>query len=229
MSEDKYIRCKNITKTYHGRTGPKEALKDVSFEINRGENIGILGHNGAGKSTLIRILSGSEKQSSGSIDRKMSLSWPLAFHGGFHSSLTGVDNVKFLSRVYQVDFKETLEFVRDFSELGKDLREPFKAYSSGMMAKLAFSLTLAIDFDCLLVDEVLSVGDAKFQQKCHDYIGDKLQDRSLILVSHHPDVIRNYCDKACILHQGHMFETEDIDRAYHDYDGLVNEYFKKQN
>ena len=133
------IRLDGVVKKYRTRVGLHTVLDSVSLEVKKGDKVGILGKNGAGKSTLIRIISGAELPNSGRVVRGMSVSWPLAFSGAFQGSLTGLDNTRFLCRVYAADVTEVLPFVEEFSELGKYLREPVKTYSSGMRARLAFA------------------------------------------------------------------------------------------
>lgn len=211
------ISVKNVSKRYKTNNGWKTVLKDVSFELKKGEKIGILGRNGAGKSTLIRLMSGVEPPTTGQIDRKMSISWPLAFSGAFQGSLTGIDNLRFVSRIYGADFDYVKSFTEEFSELGEYLYEPVKSYSSGMKARLAFALSLSIEFDCYLIDEVIAVGDARFAAKCKYELFEKRQDRSLILVSHTPSSIKEYCDSAMVLEEGIMHRFDTIDNAYNFY------------
>jgi capsular polysaccharide transport system ATP-binding protein len=193
-------------------------LDRVSFRLERGRNVGILGRNGAGKSTLIRLLSGAEGPTSGHIHREMSVSWPLAFGGAFHGNLTGLDNLKFICRVYGVDHKTLVPFVEEFTELGSYFREPVRHYSHGMLTRLAFALSMAIEFDCFLIDEAMVVGDARFHERCHHELFHKRRDRAFILVSHDPGVIRLYCERACVLVDGHLHEFDSVDEAYRFYE-----------
>ncbi len=208
------IEILNLTKVYPMREGHNTVLDDINFTIQPGEKIGILGRNGAGKSTLIRILSGAERPTKGTIKRGMSLSWPLAFGGAFQSSLTGIDNLKFICRIYGVQYKDKISYVQEFSELGEYLREPVKSYSSGMRARLAFAISMAVEFDCFLIDEIISVGDARFHAKCQNELFEKRSDRGFIIVSHETHNIRDHCTKACVLHNGKLHEFSDIDTAY---------------
>ncbi|NML25947.1 ABC transporter ATP-binding protein [Zoogloea dura] len=212
------ITCVNLTKKYKTRSGFNVCIDDVSFSVQKGERLGILGKNGSGKSTLIRLIAGVDAPTSGHVKREMSVSWPLAFDGGFQGSLSGIDNIKFVSRIYGMDFKTCRDFVSDFSELGKSLWEPVKHYSSGMRSRLAFALTLSVDFDCVLIDEVISVGDSRFQQKCHDELFVKRPERSIILVSHHHDVVERYCTHAAVLKAGKLTICSDISSAYEEYE-----------
>lgn len=206
-----------ILKTYKMKSGRRVILDRINFQIKEGERIGILGRNGAGKSTMIRMISGAEMPNAGDIRRGLSVSWPIAFSGGFQGSLTGIDNLKFICRVYNRDYREALPFVESFTELGKYLREPVKTYSSGMMAKLGFAISMAIEFDCFLIDEVLAVGDERFQKKCHYELFDRRSDRAMIMVSHEPWMIREYCHKACVLEKGGLLEFDSVDAAYDYY------------
>ena len=204
----------NVSKRYITRKGYKTVLNNISFTLQRGEKLGILGRNGAGKSTLIRLISEIEKPTSGTIKRSMTISWPLAFSGAFQGSLTGMDNLRFICRIYQNDIKKAKEYVENFAELGDYLYEPIKKYSSGMRARLAFALSLSIEFDCYLIDEVIAVGDSRFTQKCKKELFENKKDRSLILVSHNMNAIKSYCDKAMVLDEGNLYQFETIDEAY---------------
>ncbi|MEH8025220.1 ABC transporter ATP-binding protein [Gallibacterium anatis] len=211
------ISVEHVYKKYQTRTGSVTVLNDINFSLNKGEKIGILGRNGAGKSTLIRLMSGVEAPTSGTIRREMSISWPLAFSGAFQGSLTGMDNLRFICRIYNADIEYVKAFTESFSELGRYLYEPVKNYSSGMKARLAFALSLSVEFDCYLIDEVIAVGDSRFSDKCRYELFEKRQDRSIILVSHSPNAIRQYCDNAMVLDQGKMLEFPSIDEAYQYY------------
>lgn len=214
------IQLEHVTKAYPFGKGKREVLKDINFTLQKGEKIGILGRNGAGKSTLVRVLGGAEKPTSGKITKNMSISWPLAFSGAFQGSLTGVDNVRFVCRIYNKDYHEAMMMVESFAELGKYLYEPVKVYSSGMKARLAFAISMAVDFDCYLIDEVISVGDASFKQKCQIELFEKRAHKSMILVSHELNIVKQYCDKAAILKAGEMTVYEDIEEAFGVYKNL---------
>ena len=211
------IAMTGIKKAYGTGGGPVTVLDGVDLEIARGEAIGILGRNGAGKSTLVRIIGGAETPDAGTIERSMSVSWPLAFSGGFQSGLTGLDNLRFICRVYGVDAEACLPFVYDFTELGVYLREPVKTYSSGMRARLAFATSMVVDFDCYLIDEIVAVGDSRFQAKCHEELFVKRADRALIIVSHDPGYIRSHCKRAAVLKDGKLHHFGEVDDAYDFY------------
>ena len=211
------IRLENISKAYRTRTGRHWVFKDVGFTIRRGEKIGILGRNGAGKSTLVRLIGGIEQPTSGRIVGDMSISWPLAFSGAFQHSLTGLDNLKFICRIYDKDPEEAAVAVEEFAELGRYMKEPIKTYSAGMRARLGFGISLAVDFDCFLIDELVAVGDKRFQEKCYDELFVKRKDRAMIIVSHNDNFVRQRCDRAAVLARGTLTEFEDMDEAYAFY------------
>ena len=214
------ITLENVRKVYRTTHGRHCVLDNVNMEINKGEKIGILGKNGAGKSTLIRLISGAELPTSGRIKRDMSVSWPLAFGGAFQGSLTGRDNVRFICRVYGANIETVVPFVLEFSELGKFYDEPVKTYSSGMSSRLAFAISMAIEFDCFLIDEIVSVGDSRFSEKCNYELFTKRRDRTMIIVSHHPDLIRQYCSTACVLHEGHLTQFDKVEAAFEYYENI---------
>ena len=211
------IRLVDINKTYGTLSGPVQVLKNVNLDIAPGERVGILGRNGAGKSTLIRLLSGAELPTSGSVERDMSVSWPLAFGGAFQGSLSGYDNLRFICRIYGVDPAEKVGFVEEFSELGIYLREPVKSYSSGMKARLAFAISMVIEFDCFLIDEIIAVGDARFHEKCHHELFERRGDRAMIIVSHDSNYIRAHCTRATVLANGELHHAPSLDDAFEFY------------
>lgn len=215
------IALRGIRKAYPTRAGFHTVLEGIDLTIGRGEKIGILGFNGAGKSTLIRILSGAERPDAGEICRGMSISWPLAFGGGFQGSLTGLDNLKFICRVYGVDYRDKVDYVQEFAELGKFFREPVKAYSSGMRSRLAFAISMATEFDCFLIDEVISVGDARFHAKCQAELFEKRKERAFVMVSHEAHNIREHCQRVGVLHGGKLTMFDDIDAGYEFYQRVM--------
>ena len=212
------LKVRDLSKVY--RHANRVLFKDLSFDLGRSDRLAILGRNGQGKSTLIKMLGGVLPASSGNIDWRMSSSWPIGFSGGFQGSLTGLDNIRFLSRIYGKDFQDTLERVDDFAELGKALKEPAKHYSSGMRARLAFGLSLAIEFDCYLIDELVAVGDARFQKKCQTELFEKRADRSFLLASHNMHLLKQICDRALVIESGMARIFTDIEEAIEVYQWL---------
>lgn len=214
------INVENVSKSYRVGHGRRDILKGVSFTVDHGERIALLGRNGAGKSTLIKLVGGVEMPTGGRIVRHMSNSWPIGFNGGFQGSLTGYDNARFIARIYGTSYEVIREFVEEFTELGKSLSMEVKTYSSGMRARLAFALSLAIDFDCYLIDEVILVGDQNFQRKCHDELFGKRGDRAMIIASHDMNTIRDTCNRALLIHRGVAISYDDVGEAIDHYDRL---------
>lgn len=208
------IKTENVFKVYPTRSGDRIVLNDVSFTLNRGEKLGVLGRNGAGKSTLVRLVSGAEQPTFGTVSRTMSVSWPLAFGGAFQGTLSGLDNVRFISRIYKQDYNKNIDFVADFTELGLYLKEPVKSYSQGMRARLAFAISMIIEFDCYLIDEISAVGDVRFHERCEVELFQKRGDRAMLIISHDTNYIRNHCSRFSVLHEGHMKFFDDFDEAY---------------
>ena len=216
------ITLSNVTKRYATRSGPNTVLDNVSFTLRRGEKLGILGRNGAGKSTLIRLISGAEQPTAGRVRRDMRVSWPLAFGGGFQGSLTGIDNLRFICRVYGVSAEDKIPFLAEFSELGKYLREPVKHYSAGMRSRLAFGISMAVDFDCFLIDEIVAVGDDRFRARCESELFEKRGDRAMIFVSHSPHFLQQHCKRALVLANGQLTAFADMDAALAFYDAQLH-------
>jgi capsular polysaccharide transport system ATP-binding protein len=211
------ISCERVTKSYPMGAGRKQVLKGIDLRVQPGDHFGFLGRNGAGKTTLIKLIAGVEMPTSGKIQRERSISWPLGFGGGFQGSLTGYDNARFISRIYGRAYTDIRDFVEDFSELGGQLKMPVKTYSSGMRARLAFALSLAIEFECYLIDEVIMVGDQNFLKKCHYELFEKRRDRALIFASHSAELVREFCDRALVLDHGRGTIYPDVNEALEVY------------
>jgi capsular polysaccharide transport system ATP-binding protein len=208
----------NLRKSYPIKGGKfHSVLNGVNLTVNKGDKVGILGKNGAGKSTLIKLIGGIEMPDSGRIISSMTISWPLGFNGGTQGSLTGMDNIIFLCRVYDVSITKTIRFVEDFAELGHFLREPVKTYSAGMRGRLNFALSMAFDFDCLLIDEGLSAGDERFTEKCKNALNAKL-DSSIIFVSHSMQSIKDFCNTGFLLEEGKLVSFDTLEQAIEVYE-----------
>jgi capsular polysaccharide transport system ATP-binding protein len=206
------LEFKNLTKTYPLEHGKRKVIfENISFAFPEGKNIALLGGNGAGKSTTLRLIAGSDIPDSGRIIRSKKLSWPLGFAGGFHSSLTGEENLRFVCRIYGADLKAVKAYVEDFAELGEYLYQPIKTYSSGMRARLAFGLSLAIQFDVYLIDELTGVGDPQFRKKSAEAFTELRKNANIIMASHSLSTLREYCDIALVLKDGHMHIYENLE------------------
>ncbi len=215
------IKVEELVKDYHTERGVRRILDRVSFEFGPGDTVAVLGQNGAGKSTLMKLVGGLEMPTSGKILNTMSTSWPLALGGGFQGSLTGNDNIRFIARIYGKSPDEVREYVAEFSELGAYLAMPVKTYSSGMRARLMFGLSLAIDFDCYLIDEVIMVGDHRFREKCNERLFSKLSARAFLIASHDPNFLAEHCTKAVVLYKGRARVFTDVQVAVEVYHSLV--------
>ncbi len=214
------IELINISKHYPLGRRKKIVLRNINARIEPGRNLGILGQNGAGKSTLLRLIGGAELPTTGKIFRQAKVSWPIGFSGGFHGSLTGRENLNFICRIFDVDIDKVAEFVEEFSGLGDYMHMPVNTYSSGMKAKLAFGLSMAIDFDFYLIDEVTAVGDASFQKKSKAEFDRRKDHSTLLVVSHNINTIREHCETVAILHEGDLTFFDDLDDGIAFYNDL---------
>jgi len=224
------ILLQNATKYYKTKHGKKYVLKNVSLKLPENKNIGILGINGAGKSTLLRMLGGIDFPNSGKIISDKTFSWPMGLAGGFQGSMTGRQNVRFVARVFGQDeeeIKKIVNFVYEFSELGEYFDMPIKTYSSGMKSRLSFGLSLAFDFDYLLIDETLSVGDSRFKAKSKEALMKKIEKSNVLMVSHSMKDLRDICDVGIVLHEGKLYYFDNIEDAIKTYEdinkkGIIN-------
>jgi capsular polysaccharide transport system ATP-binding protein len=214
------IELERVFKFYRSKRNTKIILDHVSFRFEEGRSYGVLGVNGAGKSTLMRLLAGAEIPNGGRVRRLARISWPLGFSGALHPRLTGRDNVKFVARVYGQDRRKVVDFVEDFAEIGAFIDAPISSYSAGMLARLAFGLSLAIDFDCYLIDEVTAVGDARFAARCKEELDKRRRRSDLIVVSHAVSTIREFCDCGVVLADGRLHVFKDVDEAIELYKKL---------
>lgn len=214
------IELQNVFKYYRSHGHVKVVLDHISFDFAAGRSYGILGVNGAGKSTLMRVLAGTELPNSGRVRRRARISWPLGFSGGLHPKLTGRENVQFVARIYGANVRQVTNFVEDFAEIGAYIDVPIMTYSSGMIARLAFGLSIAIDFECYLIDEVTAVGDARFAQRCKTEFERRKKTADIIMVSHSMETIREYCDRGAVLVGGCLHIFQDVNNAIELYKKL---------
>lgn len=211
-----------VTKKFKTAKGHKVILDNVTVSLDAERGIGILGRNGAGKSTLVRLLSGTEIPDSGKIIRHSKLSWPLGLNGTFQPSMTGRDNVKFVARIYGVDVERVVEEVEEFAELGDYMDMPVGTYSNGMKARLAFGLSLAVNFDVYLIDEIIAVGDERFKQRSIERLKKRTETSKVIMISHQAGTIRDFCDKAAILNGGQLTVYPDLRTAFQTYKRIMS-------
>ncbi|WP_282177121.1 ABC transporter ATP-binding protein [Vibrio nereis] len=212
------IRLENLTKYYPSDLGKQYIFNNVDFVIPEGHNIAILGSNGAGKSTLFRMLAGSEYPNKGRVVTDMAISWPMALATGINPQMTGRENTRFIGRVNGVaDLSEYEKKVAEFSALGKKFDLPTRTYSSGMRSRLAFACGISIDFNIYLIDEVTSVGDAKFRKQARQALLEKSHTANVIMVSHEMDELRQFCDSAIVIDKGELTFYQDLEQAIDVY------------
>lgn len=213
LPHEKNTSVKSIVlNPFQRRTYEKqEALKEISFEIKKGEFFGIVGRNGSGKSTLLKLLAGIYSPDSGSIEIKGKLTPFIELGVGFNPELTGRENVFLNGALLGFNRKEVLEMydeIVEFAELERFMDQKLKNYSSGMQVRLAFSIAIRAKSEILLIDEVLAVGDASFQKKCFEVFRDlKKEGRTIILVTHDMANVERFCDRALVLHDGNQLSV----------------------
>jgi ABC-type polysaccharide/polyol phosphate transport system ATPase subunit len=201
------------------------ALNDVSFRLDRGESMAIVGGNGAGKSTLLSLVAGLAIPNSGRVTVKGRVAALLELGSGFHPELTGAENVRLNASFLGMSRRRTAECfdaIVEFSELGDFINEPLRTYSSGMMMRLAFSVAVHVDPDILIIDEVLAVGDQTFQSKSFDRIcAFRRAGKSLLFVSHVPTMIPKLCDRALWLDHGRVMQSGTPEEVWRSYSGTA--------
>lgn len=207
------IRLENLSKSFMTPRGRKTVIDRASITFPEGVSVALLARNGAGKSTLMGMIGGTIQPTSGRIVTSGSVSWPVGFSGSFHQDLTGVQNVRFVARVYGVDTEELVAFVEDFAELGGHFHSPVRTYSAGMKSRLAFGVSIGIPFDTYLVDEVTSVGDANFKRKSRIVFLERMKNAGAIVVTHSMAQVRKLCTAGVVLENGRLDYYEDIEVA----------------
>lgn len=223
------ITLQNITKAYRTRNGWNQVLDDISLQVAAGDKIGILGLNGSGKSTLLRIIGDVEPPDTGVVTRNVRVSWPIGFTGGFIPTMSGRENTRFVARIYGADPYEIEDFVNEFSELDNYFDEPIRTYSAGMRGRLNFAVSMAMRFDCYLVDEATATGDRRFKDKYQKAFEDLQHDASMIMVSHQASTIQEYCKSAAVLHEGKLTFYDDIKQGFEEYEKVGREKKKVLN
>jgi len=207
------IRLENLTKVFTLNGRRKVVIEDVTMVFPSGTAVALLGRNGAGKSTLLRMIAGTIAPTSGRIVSTGTISWPVGFAGSFHPELTGIQNVRFVARIYGVDTDELIAFVEDFADLGVHFRLPLRTYSSGMRSRLAFGVSMGIPFDTYLVDEVTAVGDARFKAKSAQVFLERRRTAGAVMVSHSMSMVRRTCNVGVVLESGKLHYYDDIEAA----------------
>lgn len=216
------IELRNLSKSFGDGASKTWVANDLCATFPPRASVAILGRNGAGKSSLLRLIAGTMRPDRGEVRRQGTLSWPVGFAGSFHGDLSGVQNARFVARVYGVDAHDLISFVESFSQLGHHFRKPVRGYSSGMKSRLAFGVSMGIKFDTYLFDEITAVGDAGFRTKCEMVIKERLASSGAIVVTHSIGQVRRLCDHAAILENGRLNFFTDIERGIEYYQRLVS-------
>ena len=207
------IKLDGVTKAYRYQGIPKYIARDISVTIPKGAKLALIGRNGAGKSTLMAMIAGNLNPDRGRISVAGAISWPIGLSGTIQGDLTGIQNVRFLGRIYGVDTDELVDFVGSFADLGLNYAEPVRSYSSGMRGRLAFGMAMGIRFDTYLIDEVTSAGDAAFRKKSNRLFEDRLANAGLIFISHVEGQMRERCTSAAVLEAGGLTLFDDVNDA----------------
>lgn len=200
-----------------------KVLKGISFEVNKGDFLGIVGRNGSGKSTLLKILAGIYRPEKGSAEIDGSLVPFIELGVGFNYELTGRENVYLngaLLGFSNEEMDKMYEEIVEFAELKDFMDQKLKNYSSGMQVRLAFSVAIRARGDILILDEVLAVGDAAFQQKCNDYFESLKGEQTVILVTHSMENVKKFCNRAILIEDGKILEEGDPEKVAKAYQGL---------
>jgi capsular polysaccharide transport system ATP-binding protein len=207
------IALENLTKVFRLDGTAKTVADNITAVFPTGRSVGLLGRNGAGKSTLLQMIAGTILPTSGRIVTTGTISWPVGFAGSFHPDLTGIQNTRFVARIYGADTDELVHFVEDFAGLGVHFRLPVRTYSSGMRSRLAFGVSMGIAFDTYLVDEVTSVGDAGFRARSNEVFQARMANAGAIVVSHTMGMIREMCDCGAVLEHGRLTFFDNVEDA----------------
>ncbi|MEO1191083.1 MAG: ABC transporter ATP-binding protein [Pseudomonadota bacterium] len=216
------ITIQNVTKYYSAQGRRRYVLRNLNAVFPNGMSVGVLGRNGAGKSTLVRLLARADRPNQGRIvwAPGIEVSWPMGFGGGFIPTISGRDNVKVVSRIYGRDWREILEAVENFAELGKYLEMPLRTYSSGMRSRFNFAMSVAMDFDCYLIDELMSVADARFRKRAEEEMNRLSGIATFVIVSHRMRTIREFCKSVYVLNDGQLEFFEDVSQGISRYEAL---------
>ncbi|MAW08479.1 MAG: ABC transporter ATP-binding protein [Halobacteriovoraceae bacterium] len=207
------IRFENLTKSFWVNGKRKIVINNLNLTLPTGRSLALLGRNGAGKSTLLEIIAGIQRPDHGRVVTDGSLSWPVGLGSSFHKDLSGVENVRFIARVYGVDTDDLVAFVQEFAELGPAFYMPMRTYSSGMKSRLTFGASMGVKFDTYLVDEVTAVGDKSFKDKSRAVFADRMKTSSAIMVNHSMSQVREFCDAGVVLEKGRATYFDDLEEA----------------
>jgi len=218
-----------FTKIFRGNSGTHdfEALRGISFDVEDGEVLGLIGRNGSGKSTALKLIAGVFEPTSGKAEVSGKVAPMIELGAGFHIDLTGRENIVINGLMLGLTRKEVMareQSIIEFAGLGEFIDSPVKQYSSGMFMRLAFSIATETDPDILLIDEILAVGDAEFQEKCDARIQDfRHRGKTIVFVSHSPILVRRICDRAILLDHGKILADGRPEQVIEMYENLIHQ------
>ena len=212
------IRLDHLHKRFVLRGRRKVIAHCINATFPTGRSVALLGRNGAGKSSLLRMIAGTMDPTRGRVVSSGTISWPVGFGGSFHGDLTGVQNTRFVARIYGVDSDALVDYVADFAQLGPHFHLPFRSYSHGMKSRLAFGVSMGIRFDTYLVDDITAVGDAAFRAKSSTVFRDRLATSGAVVVSHAMGQLRELCDCGAVLEGGNLNFYEDLEEAIAEHE-----------
>jgi capsular polysaccharide transport system ATP-binding protein len=216
------IRLENLSKRFAMDDGWHSVFEGLSLDLPRGRSLALLGRNGAGKSTLLQIIAGTMRPSTGRVIRHSRISWPIGHANSFHPDMTGLQNTRFLARVYGVDSDSLAEFVEDFADIGAHFYMPLRTYSNGMRSRLSFGVAMGIPFDTYLIDEVTAAGDQAFRTRSSEVFHARMRAADAIMISHSMWDIRKFCNAGLVLHKGQLEYHDDIEAAIARHEALLS-------
>ena len=207
------IVLQNLSKVFYQQGMRKVVVDNLNAVFPSNVSVGLLGRNGAGKSTLLKLIAGTSGATSGEILTDGKISFPIGFSGSFHQDMSGAQNTRFVARIYGIDADLLAEYVRDFAELGQHFYQPMRTYSSGMRSRLSFGVSMGLNFDTYLIDEITAVGDESFKKKSSAVFHDRMESSGAIFVSHSTGMLREMCTSGAVMENGKLAYYEDIDDA----------------
>ena len=213
------IEFQDVSKSFWTGTQRKVILDRASFRVELGRSMGILAENGAGKTTIINMMAGLEKPDEGTIRKTSRVSFPLGFMGGVNAKHTAKENCRYIARLYGLDPDYVESFCRWVCGIGEYFDMPVATYSSGMKSRFSFALLLSIEFDIYLIDEGMpSTSDVEFNRKAGNILKERLQNATVVIVSHSPQTLQRFCRSAAVLRNGRLYQFESLEEAKRLYD-----------
>lgn len=215
------IELQDLSKRFYTGQGEHIVFSNLSLRLPPGRSLGLLGRNGAGKSTLLQIIAGNMQPTTGRVIRTGITSWPIGGASSLHPEMTGLQNTRFLARVYGVDTDSLAEYVEEFADIGQHFHMPLRTYSSGMKSRLSFGIAMGIPFDTYLIDEVTGAGDKSFKARSKAIFKARMATADAIMISHSMAEMRSFCNSGIVLHNGRIEYYDDIEAAIARHESLL--------